>query len=341
MFKHHFIRRSQGLLALIVLVAAVSLSSCKKNDDNTPTPSTIYTLINNGNASTSNQFTFLRRALRITGLSTQLNQSGNYTLYAPTDNAFRAFGFADTSALTTTLAPVISQVLQYHLLPSKVETSGITAGTNVPQTTALSNTSVYTTKAGSATSTSGSSTSISVNGARIVAADVQASNGVIHVIDRVLIPPIGGTIDGTIGTIATLFPSVSFTYLQAAVTRAGVGTALTGTSAPITVFAPTNAAFTAANPAITSVAAVNALPVATLQQILAYHIIPNSRLYTPLITSGASLTTALTSGTITTGTSTTGLTVRGRNNAAASNITIPDVTATNGVVHVIDRLLLP
>ena len=135
-------------------------------------------------------------------------------------------------------------------------------------------------------------------------------------------------------------PTFSVNLLQAAITRVGTSaTSLLTATGPITVFAPTDAAFAASG--IKDVAAVNAAPVATLTNILSYHVVNNSRTYTPLVTSGQSLTT-LQGGTVTFGASTTAITVTGKGNAGvASAITGPDITATNGVVHIIDRLLLP
>ncbi|QJW92289.1 fasciclin domain-containing protein [Spirosoma taeanense] len=329
--------RSRGLFAVLLTGLVLAFSSCKKDEDNTPAPPTIYSLI-----STGNQFTILKKALVKAGLNGPLSQPGNLTVFAPTDAAFRAFGYADTNAINNipaTQVPLLVAVLQYHVIGSKVESSAIPAAVNTPQQT-LGGLPLYVTKAASSTTSSATSTSISVNGARVVSLDGQASNGAVHVIDRVLLPPVLGNIAATLQGIPTLFPTYSFTFLQAAVAKAGIGGALIA-NGPLTVFAPTDAAFTAANPNIKTVEDVNALPAATLAQILSYHVINNARAYTPLITNGQSLTT-LQGGTITAATSTTGITVTGRgNNSTASRVIGPDLSATNGVIHVIDRLLLP
>ncbi|UHG89850.1 fasciclin domain-containing protein [Spirosoma oryzicola] len=343
--NHHSSReRAWSLLPALFVVLLLSFSACKKNDDSTPTPSTVNDLINNGNGS-SNQFTIFRTAVRQAGLSGALSQAGNYTVFAPTNAAFQAFGYADTNAIKAAPATLLTAVIQYHILTSKLTASAIPTAVNTPVQT-LSGGTLYITKGASTSATSTTATSataISVNGARVVSTSGEASNGIVHAIDRVLLPPVFGDVATTIQGIPTILPTASFTYLNAAVTRAGLVSSLTATSGgPITVFAPTDAAFTASVPSLTSVAAVSALPVAQLQQILAYHIVPNNRLYTPLITNASSLSTALPGSILTAGVSTTGVTVTGKSNGtSASNITGPDITASNGVVHIIDRLLLP
>ncbi|GAB3752227.1 fasciclin domain-containing protein [Spirosoma pomorum] len=338
---------SWGTLFALFIALGISILSCKPNDDNTPTSLTIASTIANGNGSGTNQFSLLNAALARTQLNGALNQAGTYTLFAPTNTAFALLGFTTEAAINNAPVDLLTQVLNYHILSTKLESTSIATGVNIAQPT-LSGANIYITKPATTTATS---TTISVNGARIVQANIPASNGIIHVIDRVMLPPIFGNVASTIAAIPTILALTapqsvsanSFSYLTAAVAKAGVASSLTGTSSSgITVFAPTDAAFTASVPSLTSVAAVSALSAAQLQQILAYHIIPNNRLYTPLITNGASLTTALPSSVLTAGTSTTSVTVLGRGNGtSASNVTGADISATNGVIHIIDRLLLP
>lgn len=332
--------RPWGLLSALLLLLTLTFSSCKKNDDNTPTPSTINDLISNGNI-INNQFTLFKKAIALAGLSGALSQPGTYTVFAPTDDAFKLLGptYADTNALSQISKVQLMAVLQYHILGSKTESSAIPTALLTPVQT-LNGLPIYISKVASSSTTN----AISVNGAHIVKADQQASNGVIHVIDRVLIPPVLGDLASTIQGIPTLFPTVSFTFLQAAVAKIGAVSSLTGTT-PMTVFAPTDAAFMASGYKNVSDIAGLTLPadsakIKALAQTLQYHIVPG-RIFTPLITSGSSLTTALGT-TITYASSTTAVTVTGAGNGGtASNITFPDIPATNGVVNIIDRLLLP
>ncbi|AUD04405.1 fasciclin domain-containing protein [Spirosoma pollinicola] len=325
--QNAFSARKWSLVVALLISLTFAFTACKKADNTTPTLSTIGDLVNTGS-----KFTLLKAALVRAGLDGTLAQPGTYTVFAPTDDAFKAFGYVDEAAIKAAPVDLLKTVLQYHVLGTRVAAADVPTAINTAQQT-LAGMPVYVSKVASGT---GTSTTISVNGAHILQADGQASNGVIHAIDRVLLPPVFGNIVQTIQGIPLLLPTASFKLLQAAVTKAGVGAALTAPG-PLTVFAPTDAAFKAVG--IDSAAIANT-PVATLTSILTYHVL-NGRTYTPTITNGSSLST-LQGGTITAGISTTALTVTGTGNkGTASNITGPDVSATNGVVHIIDRLLLP
>jgi uncharacterized surface protein with fasciclin (FAS1) repeats len=333
--------RKWGLLSALLIALIFTFSACKKNDDNTPTAPTIYDLINNGNG-TTNQFTLFKKAITRANLAGALRQPGTYTVFAPTDAAFKLLGpaYADTVAINNINILQLTAVLQYHILSTKTESAAIPTALLTPVPT-LGGSSLYLSKVVSASATA---SSISANGARIVLADQQASNGVVHVIDRVLVPPILGDLASTISQIPGLFPTVKFDFLRAAVAKVGATSSLTGTT-PLTVFAPTDAAFLASG--YKDVSEINnltlpadAAKIAALGQTLQYHILPG-RIFTPLISTGSSLTT-VQGGTITYATSTTAITVTGKGNGStASNIIFPDIPATNGVVNVVDRLLLP
>ena len=323
--------RSWGLLLILLTALIISFSSCSKPDNNTPTLSTINDLI-----SSSSQFTLLKAALVRAGLDGTLSQPGTYTIFAPTDAAFTLFGYKDVASINAASADLLKAVLQYHVIGTQLLSTAVPVAVNTPEQTLLSTGTLYISKVTSSTSTTVTSGTISVNGARVLQADGVASNGVVYAIDHVLLPPVFGNIVATIQNIPLLLPTASFKLLQAAVTKAGVGALLTGTG-PLTVFAPTDAAFKAVGYDSTTIANASAV---TLTNVLSYHVL-NGRVYTPLVTNGSSLST-LQGGTITAGVSTTALTVTGKGNGTtASNIIGPDITATNGVVQIIDRLLLP
>ncbi|GAB4022231.1 fasciclin domain-containing protein [Spirosoma migulaei] len=330
---HHYAStgRSWSLLLALLTALTISFSSCKEQEDTTPKLSTITELINTGS-----KFTLLKAALVRTGLDGTLSQPGTYTVFAPTDDAFKLFGYGDVATVNAAPVETLKAVLQYHVLGTRLESSAIPVAVNTAQQTLIPTAVLYTSKVSSGTSTTSSSTKLSINGAHVLQADGQASNGVIYAIDRILIPPVLGNVVTTLQNSSLLFPTVSFKLLQAAVTKAGVGAILTGPG-PITVFAPTDAAFKAVG---YDSAMIAKAPVGILANILSYHVL-DSRTYTPLITNGSSLTT-LQGGTLTAGISTTALTVTGKGNAnTASNIIGADISATNGVVHIIDRLLIP
>jgi uncharacterized surface protein with fasciclin (FAS1) repeats len=324
------IGRKVALFVALTALLTYSFSACKKTESTVPTLPTVNELISSGS-----KFTLLKAALVRAGLDGALGQAGTYTVFAPSDDAFKLFGYADAAAINAAPVDLLKTVLQYHVLGTRIGAADIPAGVNTSQQT-LAGLPVYISKITSTTSSTASSGTVSINGARVLQADGQASNGVVHAIDRVLLPPVFGNVVQTIQGIPQLLPTASFKLLQAAVAKTGAVTTLVG-AGPITVFAPTDAAFKAVG---YDSAAIAKAPAAALTNILSYHLL-NSRTYTPLITNGSSLTT-VQGGTITAGVSTTALTVTGKGNGTAvSNITGPDITATNGVVHIIDRLLLP
>ncbi|MBC3783908.1 fasciclin domain-containing protein [Spirosoma utsteinense] len=318
-------RRTPGLLIASFFALTVAFTACKdeENPITVPTAQTITELV------TSNpQFTLLSAAVTRAGLGSTLSGTGPFTVFAPSDDAFRAAGFANAAAFDAVPVATLTNILLYHVASGSLSASAISAGQTAQPTALTANGTAYVSKV---TSTSG--TGVSVNGARVVLADVQASNGIIHVIDRVLMPPAGSI-------LAVAQADTTLSYLVAAALRGGpaVTGALGGTTA-LTVFAPTNSAFRAAG--FPTIASISAAPEATLTSILTYHVIPGVRAYSPTLTNGATITTFQT-GTVAVGVTPTAVTVTGRgNNGTASNVTTADISATNGVIHKIDRVLLP
>ena len=184
-------------------------------------------------------------------------------------------------------------------------------------------------------------------------ADVDASNGVIHIIDAVLTPPVGNVVE--VATSAANAPN--FGILAAALTKAELITTLQG-NGPFTVFAPTDDAFLALlrsaaffnNPDLTeaqvidyigtSNASSTPLSLTTLTQVLLYHVVPAAG-YSINLTNNQVLTTAKEDApkTVTLGIGST-VTVDG-SASDPSTVTAANISATNGVIHVINKVLLP
>lgn len=330
-----FGRRASGILASLLVCFSVALTSCKDDENPTTTPpsgsSTITDLVVAGD-----QFTFLEAAVVKAGLTTTLSGTGPFTVFAPTDDAFRAAGFADAAAVSAAADTTLRRILLYHVLSGSYPASAIPSGQTALPTSLSANGTTYVTKAAATTGTG-----VSVNGARVITADVQASNGIVHAIDRVLMPATGNVLQ-----VAQADTTLSL--LGAAVARGGaaVVSALSG-STPLTVFAPTNAAFRATP--YNTVAAINAAPVAALTAILTNHVVVNpGRAYSPTIVSGPITTFGTGSVTATVGTGTALTLLSPGNGGQVSNVLANttgvqnrDITATNGVVHKIDRVLLP
>lgn len=316
------------LRSLVLLMTCglllTTVSSCNKDDDPAPAAKNIVQT-----AQSDPNFSILVAAVVKTGLTDALSNTSNLTVFAPVNSAFTAIGYTEASINALTNAADIAalkSVLQYHVLAEQVPASAITTA-NIEKTT-LNTKKLYATK---------TSAGVFINGVKVVTADVSCSNGIIHAVEKVLLPPVGNLRETAIAT-------PSFSLLVAAVLRADAGTpanevsnALTS-AGPLTVFAPTNAAFIAAG--FPDAAAINAADPAVLKKILFYHVIP-ARVFSCDLVNNSNPVTAL-GGTQTVKITLPPAKVTGLSNGGtASNITATDVVSTNGVIHVIDRVLLP
>ncbi len=265
-------------------------------------------------------FSTLVTAVKAAGLAETLSSKGPFTVFAPTNEAFAAL---PKGTLETLLKPenrdLLRKVLTYHVVSGDVMAKDLRSG-NV------------TTVAGSAVNVKVQSQGITINNAKVIKADIDATNGVVHVIDRVLLPPDlmakKPTQSGTIVDIAVSNPN--FSTLVTAVKAAGLVDTLSS-KGPFTLFAPTNKAFAA-------------LPKGTLEKLLK----PENRdllvkVLTYHVVSGDVMAKDLRSGNVTT---VAGSAVKVKVNKHGitvnnSRVVNADIDATNGVVHVIDRVLLP
>ncbi len=338
-------------------------------------------------------FSFLIAALDAAGLTEALRGEGPFTLFAPVDGAFAALPASQLQALLDDPAGDLTQILLYHVVPGAILAGEISDGATA------------VTLQGEELSFTVDGESVKVNDANVITTDVFATNGVIHVIDSVLVPPsIEADAAGAPSAEATAEPAAEataepteeptaeatvepaaeptavpteepapeataapteepvaeptvapteepaaegasgelpdiidtavaaggFTTLIAAVEAAGLVDALKG-EGPFTVFAPTDAAF-AALPAGT-LDALLADPTGELTQILLYHVVPETVLAADLV-DGMTLPT-LQGGELTVSITPEGATVNG------INIVTTDIATSNGVIHVIDAVLIP
>lgn len=260
-------------------------------------------------------FSLLRAAVVKAGLATALS-TGNLTVFAPTDAAFRAAGFADINAINNADVNVLRRILLYHVIGDRFPTQ--TFSERIAGFTTLQGEQVQVVRR----------QGVSVNGIFVEQANIRATNGFIHVINRVLLPPAGNLVE-----VAASNPNLS--YLVAAVQRAGLGQALA--SGNFTVFAPTNAAFQAAG--FASISAVQSADPAVLTRILTYHVLAGREFSSTLRTDEAG---TLQGGKVfVTAGPNQAVTIKGNGNASPSNVIAADVVTINSVVHVIDQVLLP
>jgi len=297
-------------------------ASCSKDDDPvTPTDNTITGKVS-GDASLS----LLKTAVVRANLASTLQGTGPFTVFAPTDAAFTAAGLT-SAAINGTDPALLSKVLLYHTLPARILAADVPAGPNAKVLTANSPAdSVFVTK---------NANGVFINGIQVTAADISASNGVIHKIGTVLQP--------ASGNIVATAQAAGLDSLVKAVLRAtngpGGNPALASTlsTAILTVFAPTNQAFTNLLTAL-GVSDINDIPVGTLLAVLSYHVV-GGRAFSSDLNNGPLTMLAGGSTTISLSGSPS---IRGNGNGGtASNITATNIVCTNGVVHLIDRVLLP
>jgi uncharacterized surface protein with fasciclin (FAS1) repeats len=292
--------KKQLVTAGIFFLFISLMISCKKDEQPPTAGKTIAEIV-----STDANFSLLKKAVDKAGLGAALS-SGTLTVFAPDNAAFAASGITE-AALNSLSAEAIAGILTYHVVGTKYVSTSLPSSGTLPT---LSGINVYPVK---------NNNGVSINNVKVKSADIIATNGVIHVIEKVLMP-------ATITDIVVLDPN--FSILKAAVVRAGLATALsTGT---FTVFAPDNAAFAASG---LNEAAINSLPVADLTNILLYHavgaVVPSTAVPAS-DTVNTLLTTNLYASKNANGVFLNGISVKAA-----------DVKAANGVIHVVSKVLIP
>ena len=305
------------LIKLTLLVVTTSLMfSCSDDDDALVVENNSIAAI----ASRASDLSILVSALERADLVTTLDGTGPYTVFAPTNAAFTSFlnanGFANLEAVPVA---ALKEILLNHVV----------SGTNL--STSLTTTYIKTLAKGTASSTNtlsmfvNTASGVRLNGvSSVVTADIVATNGVIHIVDAVIGLP-------TVVTHAAANPN--FTTLVSLLDGQGLVPTLAGTtSSPFTVFAPSNAAFTTfetQNPGTLA-----SLTSAQVTSVLTYHVVAGANVLSTGIP-----TTPIT--TLETGTFTIAGTVITDEANRQTNIVAVDVQASNGVIHVIDNVLLP
>lgn len=259
-------------------------------------------------ATAAGSFTRLTAALTKAGLVDALKADGPFTVFAPSDAAFAALDAEQPGLVDGLSANELATVLKYHVISGAAIKSS-----------ALQNGQLAESLAGPQLAVSIVSGAVKINAATVTTADIEASNGIIHVVDKVILPP---------GDIVEVATAGGFTKLAAALQSASLVSALKG-DGPFTVFAPTDAAFDALGSGAPTGDA--------LATVLQYHVLSGIVGPLALKDNGAAVTLAkspllfsVTGGAkIIDGTST------------AANITITNVVASNGIIHVIDKVITP
>lgn len=330
--------------SLFALALLLGFTACQKEtlvDVATPDTTSAVSSRSNGTivdiAVSNPDFSTLVAAVLKTDLAGFLSRADlDATVFAPTNAAFAKLpapfnnaqninGISDPRTIKT-----LGQILRYHLAQGSFTAAQLKNGPY--KTYAVAKTPndnwLYVSRDAAG--------DVFINGkTKVVAANVQADNGVIHVIDNVLFPP---TQD-----IAQIAISNNFTALVAALKKTRLTNIFMMPTTDATVFAPTDAAFAALPAPLNNAANISSITdqgtINTLRNVLLYHVV-GGRVFS------ADLRDAITVPTLMPGKSVTinlvgGAKVKGAGNAAGSNIALTDLLARNGVVHVIDQVLLP
>ena len=314
-FKFLFI----GLLTLNLFV----LTSC--GDDDTTDPETeVMSIVDTAIA--TDDLSILVEALQAADLVTALQADGPFTVFAPTNQAFQ--DLLDATPAWTTLSDIptetLKNVLLFHVVSGDVKAADLT-DTYVPTLSPAPNAEAVSLKVDV---TGG----VQFNGsANPITTDIAATNGVIHIIDKVMLPP---------NVVNIALDNDNFSTLVAALTREDLTTDFVGIlsgTRPFTVFAPTNAAFQALLDSNPDWNGLSDIPVATLEAVLTYHVVSGANVQSKELTDNQSVTTI--GGTLTVDLS-AGAKLETTSGQSA-NIIIVDVQGTNGVVHAVDTVLLP
>ena len=274
---------------------------------------------------------------------------GSYTVFAPTDAAYvallEALGMTAEEVLGNT--DLLNEVLLYHVVP------GLFSAENV---VALDGALLGTVLPGAALAVSVTDDGAFVNDSTIINTDIEASNGIVHVIDAVLVPAAGDEemmeeemeeemMDESVSIAETVIAAASadapqFTVLLQAVVAAGLDGLLTD-GGPFTVFAPTDEAFVAALEALGLTAEELLADTETLTAVLAYHVVPGTFYAEDVLAVADAMEGEFEIATALSGTTVT-IRFEGENVFVNdATVVATDIEASNGIIHVIDSVILP
>ena len=263
----------------------------------------------------SDDHTLLEAAVIEAGLAEALSGDGPFTVFAPTDDAIVALTEELGITAEDLLAlPNLGEILQYHVVAAAAFSTDLSDGQSIA------------TLLGEEVTVTVNQNGVMINNAMVTVADIAADNGVVHVIDAVLLPPPAETT-----VVDIIVESELHTILEAAVIAADLATTLSG-EGPFTVFAPTDAAFEALMAAL-GVSVEDLLEYPELTNVLLGHVVAGQALASDL-SDGQQITTLLDADVVVSITA-DGVFIN------QAQVIVEDVTAGNGVVHVIDAVLLP
>jgi uncharacterized surface protein with fasciclin (FAS1) repeats len=294
----------------LVMALSIGTMACDDDDPNIVEPPVTLPATVVDIAASSASFSTLVGALESAGLVETLQGPGPFTVFAPTNDAFAALPATALSKVTGD-ANLLTDVLTYHVVPGSFLSGDVIGLTSAP------------TVNGKQLSISVEGGEVFVDGVRVIQTDFEAENGVVHVLEGVLLP------EPVLDIVETAESAGAFGTLLTAVEAAGLSETLKG-DGPFTVFAPTDAAFDK----LSDLELGNILAdTDLLTRVLTYHVVAGDVRAEQVVTLDEALTVNGKS-----------VAIRVENGQVFINdalVITTDIETTNGVIHVIDDVLLP
>jgi len=316
------VKNLTSVLFLCLFLSFGLLTSCSDDDPVIEKPKNIVDL-----AVADSNLSVLVAALQKADLVSALQAEGSFTVFAPTNAAFQALLDSNDSWSSLDDIPVetLKSVLLFHVITGEVKAAD------------LSNTYVKTLSTGP--NDEMLSLQVEVDGAvefngdsKPIATDIMASNGVIHTIDKVMLPA---------NVVTLALNNSGFTSLVAALTDDRHTTdfvSLLKENGPYTIFAPTNDAFQALLDSNNSWNSLGDIPIGTIEAVLKYHVFAGGNVQSDELSDNQEIT--MFDGNMITVDLSSGVKLD-TSSGQSVVISLTDVQGTNGVIHVVDSVLLP
>lgn len=321
-------------IKISILVSFVFILSSCESDFEDVTPSIANIAVTNANFSTLEDAAIQGGLAVVLSNANPNDASGSYTVFAPTNDAFARLGL-NSNTLGVLTDGFLTNTLLYHTSNGDLLSSSINTTDMFPSLLGVNRRFIE--REGE----------LFINGSKIIATDINASNGTVHAIDKVMIATGGDIVQSAVAlNDAAVFINPELTFLVEAVLYTELAGALSASegSPSFTVFAPTDQAFknlgTALGLTFEVPADIRQLPVDVVTAVLLNHVVANDGKFTSELNQGT--LTPLGGDNLLLGAYNNGvLSIQGQGNQEPANMFIPDVQAVNGVIHVIDTVLLP
>ncbi|MBX2891169.1 MAG: fasciclin domain-containing protein [Saprospiraceae bacterium] len=330
MFQHH----TKLLLAFFVAILFADASCVKDPSD--ALPSIADLVVSNPDFNTLEDAAIQCNLVFALSNPNADDPSGDFTVFAPNDKAFARLNLLNSDDLTQLKTDFLTQTVLYHVSNGNLRSNELSEGNQSASVIGITRRIVFV------------GNDRYINGSKIIATDVRAANGTVHVLDKVLLTTGLDIVQSALALRDThVFKTPELTFLVEAVLYAELAGALSASpgSHSFTVFAPTDAAFRQLGidlgVSLEVPSDIRQLPKDVVAAVLLHHVVADGGKFTSEMNQtrikplggGTDLSIAkFSNGDIAIG---------GRGNNALAKAVIPDIHATNGVVHLIDRVLLP